>query len=197
VSDLLQRQHWIFDLDGTLTLAIHDFDALRRDLGLPPGAPILEACQQRPNSEALLRQVDDWERALVERARPAPDALTLLSALHPEHTLGVLTRNTHEHAMRTLQVTGLARFFADEVVIGRDQALPKPNPAGIYTLLRNWSAEASDAVMVGDHPFDLDAGTAAGTATVWVDRTHSGDLRPRSDRRVTALHHLLPVSPTD
>ena len=196
LTDLVQRRHWIFDLDGTLTLAIHDFDALRRQLDLPEGAPILEACRARPHSEALLKQVDDWERALVEQAQPAPDALALLSTLQPAHTLGVLTRNTHEHAIRTLEVTGLDRFFDASVVVGRDQAQPKPSPAGVHVLLRHWRAEPSDAVMVGDHPFDLEAGKRAGTATVWVDRTASGSRCAWADHRVTALHLLLPPSPT-
>ena len=33
--------HWVFDLDGTLTLAVHDFAAIRRHLGIPAQADIL------------------------------------------------------------------------------------------------------------------------------------------------------------
>ena len=40
--DLRERKYWIFDLDGTLTVAVHDFTATRRELDLPPGKPILE-----------------------------------------------------------------------------------------------------------------------------------------------------------
>ena len=34
---LLKRKHWIFDLDGTLTIAVHDFNAIRKELGIPEG----------------------------------------------------------------------------------------------------------------------------------------------------------------
>ncbi|MBP42781.1 MAG: HAD family hydrolase, partial [Deltaproteobacteria bacterium] len=41
-SSLLKRKHWIFDLDGTLTVAVHDFDAIRKELGIPAGLPIIK-----------------------------------------------------------------------------------------------------------------------------------------------------------
>ena len=43
-------QYWIFDLDGTLTIAVHDFDAIRDELGLPAGEPILEAMSKLPRN---------------------------------------------------------------------------------------------------------------------------------------------------
>jgi phosphoserine phosphatase len=30
-----RRDCWIFDMDGTLTVSIHDFDSIKRILGLP------------------------------------------------------------------------------------------------------------------------------------------------------------------
>ena len=36
------RDCWVFDLDGTLTIANHDFDAIRAELGIPEGHLILE-----------------------------------------------------------------------------------------------------------------------------------------------------------
>ena len=41
-SPLAGRGHWVFDMDGTLTVAAHDFDAIRRELGVPAGKPLLE-----------------------------------------------------------------------------------------------------------------------------------------------------------
>ena len=49
---LMQRKHWIFDMDGTLTIAQHNFDAIRAELGLPVGLPILESLEQLPPDEA-------------------------------------------------------------------------------------------------------------------------------------------------
>ena len=36
-----ERTHWLFDMDGTLTVPVHDFVALRRRLGAPEGGDIL------------------------------------------------------------------------------------------------------------------------------------------------------------
>ena len=33
-NHLLKRKNWIFDLDGTLTIAVHDFNAIRKELGI-------------------------------------------------------------------------------------------------------------------------------------------------------------------
>ncbi|MGH9885914.1 MAG: HAD family hydrolase, partial [bacterium] len=50
--DVSRRAHWIFDMDGTLTVAVHDFDAIRTELGLPQGKPMLEELALRPAEEA-------------------------------------------------------------------------------------------------------------------------------------------------
>ena len=42
--------HWIFDLDGTLTVAAHDFDKIRGTLGLPRNEPILEVLETYPKN---------------------------------------------------------------------------------------------------------------------------------------------------
>ena len=36
VKSILSRKHWIFDLDGTLTVAVHDFKAIKEALEIPP-----------------------------------------------------------------------------------------------------------------------------------------------------------------
>ena len=70
-------------MDGTLTVAMHDFDAIRDVLGLPPGQPILEAIAERPADEAaaLHRELDDLEIKLAAKARMQPGADTLLDLL--------------------------------------------------------------------------------------------------------------------
>ena len=59
VSDMRLRG-WIFDLDGTLTVAQHDFPAIRRELGIPADADILEYLGTLPIAERqrLNQQLD-------------------------------------------------------------------------------------------------------------------------------------------
>jgi len=188
---LLQRRHWVFDLDGTLTVAVHDFDGLRARLGLPSGADILEGIAARPVAErpALHRAVEAWELELVAEARPAPGLEALLEALGSRR-LGVLTRNTSLVARRTLDALGVAERF--DPVVGRDQAEPKPAADGIRRILQAWGADPADALVVGDFRFDLEAGRAAGVGTVLVDALGHGRWRELADLVVAGLGALAP-----
>jgi HAD superfamily hydrolase (TIGR01549 family) len=163
---------WLFDLDGTLTVALHDFDAIRVELDLPRGAPLIEALDALPAADAAWRwrRIEAWEQDLAERARPAAGAEALVGRLHGEGArVGVVTRNRRHVAWRTLEVCGLDRWFRPEDVIGRDDAPPKPDPAGVRRLLSAWGSSPADAVMVGDHPHDTRAGRAAGATSILVD----------------------------
>jgi len=109
-------EHWIFDLDGTLTVAVHDFDAIRRALGLPDGKPILETLATFPAAEAerLTAELEVHEIELAQLARPQQGAPELLRCLSERGArLGIVTRNSHAVALETLRVCGLDGFFDD------------------------------------------------------------------------------------
>jgi HAD superfamily hydrolase (TIGR01509 family) len=191
---LLDRNYWIFDMDGTLTVAIHDFEAIRSTLGIPPGKPILELLAQLPEAmaRALLQRLDDMELELARRATPQPGAMALLEKLACRRAcLGIVTRNSWHNAHETLHACGLAHFFEPECILGREAAQPKPSPEGICKLLKLWDAAPDDAVMVGDYVFDFMAGRAAGTATVYVDTTGEFQWAHHADIRVRRLDHLV------
>lgn len=181
-------------MDGTLTVAIHDFDAIRRELGLPQGRPILEEIARRPEREAgeLLRRLDRIELELARRASASDGAAALLETLGARSArLGILTRNSHANALETLRVCGLARFFDPACVVGREAAAPKPDPGGIRKLLGEWRAAPVEAVMVGDYRYDLLAGRAAGTATVYVDTSGAFPFAEIADVSVRSLAELI------
>ncbi|MEQ1504482.1 MAG: HAD family hydrolase [Myxococcota bacterium] len=118
---------WVFDLDGTLTVAQHDFAGIKRRLGLPADLPVLEGIAARPldQRQGLLDAVAAWEEALADQARQSPGAHALLSALAAAGTpIGVLTRNARPTALRTLRAAGLEGFIPDDRVLGRDEAAP-------------------------------------------------------------------------
>ncbi len=47
----------VFDLDGTLVDSRLDFEAMRRQMNLPKGAPLLETIAQLPSEQAA----DCWQ----------------------------------------------------------------------------------------------------------------------------------------
>lgn len=190
---LKHREGWIFDLDGTLTVAAHDFEAIRRELGLEPGKPILEqlARLQRDDAAARHARLDEIEWRIAGEARPAPGALALLQVLSSGGMrLGIVTRNSHRNALRTLQTCGLEAFFKPCCVVGREAATPKPDPDGVHRLLAHWSLAPDRAVVVGDYRFDLLAGRAAGTATAHVDPTGEFAWPEHADVQVRGLDAL-------
>jgi HAD superfamily hydrolase (TIGR01509 family) len=192
-SNILNSRHWVFDLDGTLTVAIHDFVEIKRILGVPEGADILGHLDALPEEQALVARgrLLEIEEEIAGRTEPAEGALELLQLLHERGVkLGVLTRNARDIALRTLSRIGLSHYIAPHHVLGRDEAVAKPDPDGIFKLALNWGMPASALVMVGDYSFDLMTGRAAGAATVHVDPTRSFRWPELTDVAVGTLAEL-------
>ena len=165
-------RHWVFDMDGTLTLAVHDFAAIRRVLGIPAEADILQHLAALPEDEAAAKHawLLEHERELALGARPAPGAVELVRTLRDRDCrLGILTRNAHELALLTLQAIGLGDCFDTRDVVGRGEAPPKPHPGGLLQLAARWQVAPSELVMVGDFRFDLECARAAGACSVLVN----------------------------
>jgi HAD superfamily hydrolase (TIGR01509 family) len=187
------RTCWIFDMDGTLTESLHDFPAISRALGLPAHEPILEALDRLSPDEAAKchRQLADIELEIARQATPQPGAYALLSDLKSQgKRVGILTRNTKDIAHETLAACGLAEFFRPDDILGRRCCLPKPKPDGILKLLADWSATPADAVMTGDHKFDLLAGRQAKAAAVYLDPQGDFPWKAYADYAITSLEAL-------
>ena len=165
-------KHWVFDMDGTLTVAVHDFAAIRATLDIPPEDDILTHLAALPAQVAAAKHawLLEHERELAVGSVAAVGAVALVRELAGRgYRLGILTRNAQELAHITLQAIGLADCFAVEDVLGREDAPPKPDPGGLLKLAAAWEVAPSEMVRVGDYRFDLDCGRAAGTRTVLVN----------------------------
>ena len=190
---LLQRKYWIFDLDGTLTVAVHDFNAIRNELGIPAGQPILKTIESLPENEslALQQKLQDIEENLARNAKPAQGVKNLLEALHRRnYHLGILTLNSRENTWLTLEVLDLADYFNEDSVIGRWCAEPKPSPKGIHRLLNHWKVDANEVIIVGDYLYDLQVGRAAEIGTIHVDPKGEFSWPKLADIQVNSLAEL-------
>ena len=193
MTEILRSKHWVFDLDGTLTVAIHDFGRIRNLLGVPEGTDILGHLDALPEAEALVAKgrLSEIEEELAGRTEPAVGALGLVQKLHARGVrMGVLTRNTRANALRTLARIGLCSYIPEHDVLGRDEALAKPDPDGIIKLALGWGIPPSSLVMVGDYSFDLLSGRAAGAATIHVDPSRSFRWPELADLAVGSLAEL-------
>lgn len=169
---LANSRHWVFDLDGTLTIAVHDFAAIRRALGTRDDEDILAHIAALPVHEADAKRA--WllghERGLALISRPAIGAVALVRSLAARGCrLGILTRNLRELALLSLEAIGLADCFDPADVLGREDAPPKPDPAGLHRLAEHWAIEPAQLTMVGDYAYDLACARAAGAQAVLVN----------------------------
>jgi HAD superfamily hydrolase (TIGR01509 family) len=166
--------HWIFDMDGTLTVSRHDFEYIRRELGLSKAIPILEALKAMPaqKAEPLWEKLNEMELYYAAKATIMRGVIPVLERLHESGAqLAILTRNTMPVVQQTLQTCGIDHFFPQHHLLDRDSCEPKPSPDGINHLLQLWGALPDEAVMVGDYLFDLQAGKSAGVKTIHIDPT--------------------------
>ena len=153
----------IFDMDGTLTRPLLDFDAMRREIGVGEGDlahQILAmpaerqaaawAVIERHEAEALERtELQDGAEALLHRVREAG------------LRLGLLTRNARRSVDHLCAQYGLVF----DSVVTREFPHLKPHPAPVLHILAAWDMAPRDALMIGDYLHDVECGNAAGTAT--------------------------------
>ena len=156
----------IFDMDGTLVDSGLDFDAIRRDIGLPERHPILEgveAIPDGPERERALEILHRHEHEGAVRATPYPGVAQLLERLDQlSLRSGVLTRNSRASVDTTFGQLG----WTFDTVLTREDAPAKPDPTGVLAICQDWNMAPADVLFVGDYLFDLQAGHNAGTRAV-------------------------------
>jgi HAD superfamily hydrolase (TIGR01509 family) len=189
----------IFDLDGTLTEPTLDFDAIRAEIGIGAGLPILEALEAlagvdeaaRARAEEILRR---HERAAIASARLADGCRELLSHLGERAIpTAILTRNMREAVETFARNFG----FSFHATYAREDGPPKPSPAGVLALCERIGAAPADTLVVGDYKYDIMAGRDAGcrTALVTTRGFADGELADWGppDLLVRSLRELLPL----
>lgn len=116
----------LFDLDGTLADSRLDFDAMRREMELPDGMPILEALVRlpAPHAERCQQILHRHELAGAERAALLPGVAELLESLAARRLpWAVVTRNSREITNLTLHRLNLAAEFS----LNHDDGSIKPD----------------------------------------------------------------------
>jgi HAD superfamily hydrolase (TIGR01509 family) len=163
----------IFDLDGTLTRPILDFDRIREEIGLPHG-PILELVMQLPpeeqaRAEAILLR---HEAAAAADSELQPGAGEVVAAIRGAGIpIALMTRNSRKSTRAFQRRHGLAF----DLVRTREDGPIKPSPEPVVSICSALGAEPSLTWVVGDFHFDLKCANAAGAISVLL-------IDPRQDR---------------
>ena len=180
----------IFDLDGTLTVPYLDFDAIRAEIGLPPG-PILESMERISGAERARAQdiLDRHEREAAENSTLRDGAAETVGRLRERGLpVGILTRNTRQRTRYVLDKHGISV----DAIRCRDDGAVKPSPESVRRLCADLGVDPKRAWVVGDHPYDIQAGAGAGARTVFMlgDR-EAPDHAAQADHVIRRLEELL------
>jgi len=159
----------IFDMDGTLTEELLDFPAVRREIGLPEKAPILESItrmrgEKRRRAEEILRR---HETAAAETCTLRAGATEVLAALKARGMrTALLTRNSGANVRHVMGRHGLAL----DAVATREDMPHKPHKDSILNILGRWGILREQTLMVGDYLYDVQAAANAGVdgALLWM-----------------------------
>jgi HAD superfamily hydrolase (TIGR01549 family) len=174
----------IFDLDGTITEPFLDFDAIRREMRLPEGLPILEAmvtmdAERRAAAEAILDRHE--QRAAHESTTHNGAAETIAELRGRGFPVAILTRNTRKW---TTFVLTKHDIVVDAIRCREDGAF-KPSPEPVLALCQELDALPGKSWMIGDHRYDIESGLQAGTRTILM-------LGTREEPPYTDLaHHVV------
>jgi pyrophosphatase PpaX len=120
-------------------------------------------------------RVEELVRVYREHNEPLHDRLELfvgmeelLAELREQgRRLGIVTAKRRGTVQRAFDALGIERFF-DAVVTTESTRRGKPDPEPVLRALELLGSTPSDAAFVGDSPFDMGAGKAAGVFTVGV-----------------------------
>ena len=203
----------VFDFDNTLVHSKIDFAGCRRELlellrrfGHPEAAgdglmrlsigQIIESgTAHHPDvHEEAWRIVLEYETAGMIAATIEPDAPATLHSLRDHgFKLAVLTNNARPATLAALDLFEMSGAF--DLVLTRDEAAMKPDPAGILIAMRELGVGTDRTVMVGDSWMDGAAAARAGVQYIGF-QPRPGLLEERgvaSWAVVDQLTELLPL----
>ena len=163
----------LFDMDGTLTRPMLDFDAIKAEMGIGDRA-ILEAMVDMPPDDRLRCEtiLDRHEEHAAEQSELNDGCLPLLDYLRSRDVpTALITRNSS----RSVETVLAKHALMFRCVIARETCAPKPHPEPLWLACRQLGVSVRHAWMVGDGRYDIEAGRAAGVWTIWL--SHGGRRR--------------------
>jgi len=187
----------VFDMDGTLTRPMLDFDEIRGEIGLGPG-PILEVLptlspEDRARAEAVLVRHEADAAAHSQLRDGARKALAgLRDARVP---VALMTRNSRQSVRTFLEKHDLVF----EAIRTREDGGIKPAPDALLSILAELGVAPENAWSVGDYKFDILCGKNAGTRTIMFAPDgqrpdgHLPDGADLADHVIADLESLLPL----
>ncbi|TMW91098.1 hypothetical protein EJD97_014786 [Solanum chilense] len=194
----------VFDMDGTLTVPVIDFQAMYRAvLGHdeylavksknPSGIDILHHIESwSPDKQCRAYEViADYEKQGLDRLQIMPGAAELCSFLDSRNIRrGLITRNVKDAVDLFHERFGVKFSPA----LSREYRPYKPDPAPLLHICSTWEVQSNEVMMIGDSlKDDVACGKRAGAFTCLLDETGRYDapeyanVQHKPDYKVSSL----------
>lgn len=186
----------LFDVDGTLidsndahaaawvqAFADHgitvDPIAVRLSIGMG-GDKLMPAVSRIAEDSPLgqkiaARRGEIFKRDYLRRIRPFPDADRLVATLRNRGLAVVAASSAQKDELSALLEIANAKSLMDDWTSSDDADESKPAPDIVHAALQKTGAQPSQAVMIGDTPYDVAAARSAGVRMIafrsggWLD----------------------------
>jgi phosphoglycolate phosphatase-like HAD superfamily hydrolase len=191
----------LFDIDGTLVDSndahAHawvkafaeagirtDFQKVRCAIGmggdkLMPAIAGIQA-DSPPGQRISERRSEIFKGEYLPHLRPFRDAGNFVSAIQARGLKTVAASSAKRDELEALLKIAGALSLLGGGASGDDAEQSKPDPDIVHAALKKTGASASDALMIGDTPYDIEAAARAGVRTIafrsggWNDATLQG-----------------------
>ena len=180
----------LFDVDGTLVLSndAHarawveafaaygheiDYAQVRSMIGMGGDKIIPKLCPGLTDERGEGKQIAAARKAIfLERfaphLRPAPGARELLLHLRSQGLKLVVASSAQRDELSELLRAAAAQDLFDDAATSSDSEHSKPDPDVVRAALKRSGAQAPEAFMVGDTPYDVSAARKAGLRIIAV-----------------------------
>ena len=166
-----------------------DYDAVRRRIGmggdkLMPAVSDIE--ESTPAGQRIAARRQEIFKGFLPTLKAFPEAGALVAALKAAGYRAVAASSAKREELEALLALAGAADLLDASTSSDDAEESKPDPDIIQAALKRAGVAPSEAVMIGDTPYDVEAAGRAGVATIGF---RCGGWRDTDLRGATAIYN--------
>jgi len=140
-----------------------------------------------PDIPGFLQRYRELEAPHLEEPIIFPGVHEVLDAVKSAGGANFLVSHRDNQVLDILRIAGIAADFTE--VVTKNSGFPrKPDPTSFDYLIDKYQLPRDLTVTVGDRPIDVEAGRAAGIATIYFDPPRTN---PEATRSINTLFDLL------